>query len=46
MPFKSVMQYLKFKRLIEEGKMSQKTLNEWLKETKGKRLPYKAKKKK
>ncbi len=36
MPFKSEAQRRKFASLVEQGKMSQETFNQWDKETKGK----------
>jgi len=45
MPFKSKAQRRKFYALKDKGKMSQATIDEWEKATKGKRLPERVKKK-
>jgi hypothetical protein len=39
MPFKSQAQRRKFAQLLVEGKISNKTFEEWNRETGGKRLP-------
>lgn len=44
MPYKSDAQRKKFHALLKEGKISKKTVKEWDKETKGKKLPKKLKK--
>ncbi|MBT9150892.1 MAG: hypothetical protein DDT40_01071 [candidate division WS2 bacterium] len=46
MSFKSEAQRRKFHALVEQGKMSQKTLDKWEKETGDKKLPEKVGKKK
>jgi hypothetical protein len=46
MPFKSKAQRRKFAQLLVEGKISPKTYEEWNRETGGRRLPERAKKKK
>ena len=45
MPFKSKAQRRKFAELLVEGKISPETYEEWNRETGGKRLPERAKKK-
>ena len=39
MPFKSQAQRIKFQKLVEEGKMSQATYDEWERASRGKPLP-------
>jgi hypothetical protein len=46
MPFKSKVQRRKFYAMMDEGKMSEKVVAEYEKESKGKRLPEKVKAKK
>lgn len=46
MPFKSQAQRRKFAQLLVEGKISNQTFEEWNRETGGKRLPERARKKK
>ena len=46
MPFRSQAQRRKFAQLLVEGKISNKTFEEWNRETGGKRLPERAGKKK
>jgi hypothetical protein len=45
MPFKSQAQRRKFAQLLVEGKISNKTFEEWNRETGGKHLPERVKKK-
>ena len=45
MPFKSQAQRRKFAELLVEGKISPETYEEWNRETGGKRLPEKVKRK-
>jgi len=45
MPFKSQAQRRKFAELLVQGKISQKTFEDWNRETGGKRLPARVKKK-
>ena len=45
MPFKSQAQRRKFAELLVKGKISNKTYEEWNRETGGKRLPEHVKKK-
>ena len=45
MPFKSQAQRRKFAQLLVEGKISPKTFEEWNRETGGRRLPERAKRK-
>ena len=45
MPFKSQAQRRKFAQLLVEGKISNKTFEEWNRETSGKHLPERVKKK-
>ena len=45
MPFKSKAQRRKFAELLVDGKISPETYEEWNRETGGKRLPERAKKK-
>ena len=45
MPFKSQAQRRKFAKLLVEGKISPETYEEWNRETGGKRLPEKVKRK-
>jgi len=45
MPFKSQAQRRKFAQLLVEGKISPQTFEEWNRETGGKRLPERVKKK-
>ena len=45
MPFKSQAQRRKFAELLVQGKISNKTFEEWNRETGGKKLPERAKKK-
>ena len=45
MPFKSQAQRRKFAQLLVEGKISNQTFEEWNRETGGKRLPERVKKK-
>jgi hypothetical protein len=44
MPFKSQAQRRKFAELLVEGKISNKTFEEWNRETGGKKLPERVKK--
>jgi hypothetical protein len=44
MPFKSQAQRRKFAQLLVEGKISNQTFEEWNRETGGKKLPERAKK--
>jgi hypothetical protein len=46
MPFKSQAQRRKFAQLLVEGKISNKTFEEWNRETGAKRLPERARRKK
>jgi len=46
MPFKSQAQRRKFAQLLVEGKISNQTFEEWNRETGGKKLPERVKKKK
>ena len=46
MPYKSEAQRKKFHALLNEGKISAKTVKEWDKASKGKKLPKRVKKKK
>jgi len=46
MPFKSQAQRRKFAELLVQGKISNKTFEEWNRETGGKKLPERVKKKK
>ncbi len=45
MPFKSQAQRRKFAELLVQGKISQKTFEEWNRETGKKRLPERVKRK-
>ena len=45
MPFKSQAQRRKFAELLVEGKISNETYEEWNRETGGKKLPERARKK-
>ena len=45
MPFKSQAQRRKFAQLLVEGKISNETFEEWNRETGGKKLPERVKKK-
>jgi hypothetical protein len=45
MPFKSQAQRRKFAELLVEGKISPQTYEEWNRETGGRKLPERAKKK-
>jgi hypothetical protein len=45
MPFKSQAQRRKFAELLVEGKISPETYEEWNRETGGRKLPERAKKK-
>jgi hypothetical protein len=45
MPFKSQAQRRKFAQLLVEGKISNETFEEWNRETGGKRLPERVKRK-
>jgi hypothetical protein len=45
MPFKSQAQRRKFAQLLVEGKISDETFEEWNRETGGKRLPERVKRK-
>jgi hypothetical protein len=45
MPFKSQAQRRKFAELLVKGKISNKTFEEWNRETGGKKLPERVKKK-
>ena len=45
-PFKSQAQRAKFHSLAKRGKISKATVKRWEKETKGKKLPKRVKKKK
>jgi hypothetical protein len=45
MPFKSQAQRRKFAELLVEGKISGKTFEEWNRETGGRKLPERVKKK-
>jgi hypothetical protein len=45
MPFKSQAQERKFAQLLVEGKISAHTFEEWNRETGGKKLPERAKRK-
>ena len=45
MPFKSQAQRRKFAELLVQGKISNETFEEWNRETGGKKLPERAKKK-
>ncbi|HZR25102.1 MAG TPA: hypothetical protein VFA59_16020 [Vicinamibacterales bacterium] len=45
MPFKSQAQRRKFAQLLVEGKISQKTYEEWNRETGGRKLPERVKRK-
>jgi hypothetical protein len=45
MPFKSRAQRRKFAQLLVEGKISAKTYEEWNRETGGRKLPERVKKK-
>jgi hypothetical protein len=45
MPFKSQAQRRKFAELLVQGKISNKTYEEWNRETGGKKLPERVKKK-
>jgi hypothetical protein len=45
MPFKSQAQRRKFAQLLVEGKISNETFEEWNRETGGKKLPERAKRK-
>jgi hypothetical protein len=44
MPFKSQAQRRKFAELLVQGKISNKTFEEWNRETGGRKLPERAKK--
>lgn len=44
MPFKSKAQARKLAMLVKQGKISQKVFDEFVKATKGKKLPERAKK--
>ena len=46
MPFKSRAQRRKFAQLLVEGKISSQTFEEWNRETGGKKLPERARRKK
>ena len=46
MPFKSQAQRRKFAQLLVEGKISNKTFEEWNRETGGRKLPERVTKKK
>jgi hypothetical protein len=46
MPFKSQAQRRKFAELLVQGKISPQTFEEWNRETGGKKLPERVKKKK
>ena len=46
MPFKSQAQRRKFAELLVQGKISPKTFEEWNRETGGKKLPERVKRKK
>jgi hypothetical protein len=46
MPFKSQAQRRKFAELLVQGKISNQTFEEWNRETGGKKLPERVKKKK
>jgi hypothetical protein len=46
MPYKSEAQRKKFHAMAARGEISQRTVREWDKKSKGKKLPKKAKKKK
>jgi hypothetical protein len=46
MPFKSQAQRRKFAQLLVDGKISNETYEEWNRETGGKRLPERVKRKK
>jgi hypothetical protein len=46
MPFKSQAQRRKFAELLVQGKISNKTFEEWNRETGGRKLPERVKKKK
>ena len=46
MPFKSQAQRRKFAELLVEGKISPQTFEEWNRETGGKKLPERVKRKK
>jgi hypothetical protein len=46
MPFKSQAQRRKFAQLLVEGKISPQTFEEWNRETGGKKLPERVKRKK
>ena len=45
MPFKSQAQRRKFAELLVEGKISNETFEEWNRETGGKKLPQRVKRK-
>lgn len=45
MPFKSQAQRRKFAQLLVEGKISNRTFEEWNRETGGKKLPERVKRK-
>jgi hypothetical protein len=45
MPFKSQAQRRKFAQLLVEGKISNETFEEWNRETGGKKLPQRVKRK-
>ena len=45
MPFKSAAQRRKFAQLLVEGKISDETFEEWNRETGGRKLPERVKKK-
>lgn len=45
MPFKSQAQRRKFAQLLVEGKISNKTFEEWNRETGGRKLPERVKRK-
>ena len=45
MPFKSQAQRRKFAQLLVEGKISNETFEEWTRETGGRRLPERVKRK-
>jgi hypothetical protein len=45
MPFKSQAQRRKFAQLLVEGKISDKTFEEWNRETGGRKLPERVKRK-
>jgi hypothetical protein len=45
MPFKSQAQRRKFAELLVQGKISNKTFEEWNRETGGKKLPERVKRK-